>query len=91
MKTAPLSLHFCGQNSAGGLRIWCKQHDSMDPSWPVLAVQDAAAVRVWDEIFFAHFEPFSNNWAWFKDPQGLKITSSQALDQSEDLSPTEHR
>ncbi len=46
------------------VRIWCKEHESMDPSCLVSTVQAAGdGVMVWGIL--AHFGPLSTNWASF--------------------------
>ncbi len=44
---------FLLQNSDGRVRIWCKEHESMDPSCLVSTVQAGGGVMVW-EIFSWH-------------------------------------
>ncbi len=55
---------FLLQHSDGKVRIWRKEHESMDPSWLVSTVQ-GGGVMVGD-IFLAHFGPLSTNWVSFK-------------------------
>ncbi len=58
---------FLLRHSDGRVRIWCKEHESMDPSCLVSKVQAAGGgVMVWGDIFLAHFGPLSTNWASFK-------------------------
>ncbi len=52
------------RHSDGRVRIWCKEHESMDPSCLVSTVK-AGGDGVGD-IFLAHFGPLSTNWALFK-------------------------
>ncbi len=56
---------FLLRHSDGRVRIWYKEHESMDPSFLVSTVQ--AGVMVWcngvGDIFLAHFGPLSTNWA----------------------------
>ncbi len=48
------------------VRIWRKEHESMDPSCLVSTVQaGGGGVMVWG-VFLAHFGPLSTNWALFK-------------------------
>ncbi len=54
-------------HSDGRVRILCKEHESMDPSCFVSTVQaHGGGVMVCGDIFLAHFEPLSTNWASFK-------------------------
>ncbi len=54
-------------DSDGRVIIWCKEHESMDPSCLVSMVQAGGdGVMVWGDIFLAHFGPLSTNWASFK-------------------------
>ncbi len=48
------------------VRIWRKEHESMDSSYLVSTVQGGGGVMVWGDIFLAHFGPLSANWASFK-------------------------
>ncbi len=58
---------FLLQHSDGRVRIWCKEHESMDPSCLVSTVQTAAAggggVMVWGIYFLG---TLNTNWALFK-------------------------
>ncbi len=57
---------FLPQHSDGRVRIWSKEHESMNQSCLVSMVQAGdGGVMVWD-IFLAHFGPLSTNWALFK-------------------------
>ncbi len=58
---------FLLQHSDGRVRIWCKEHESMDPSCLVSTVQagGGGGGSVGD-IFLAHFGPLSTNWALFE-------------------------
>ena len=47
----------------GRVRIWRRQHESMDPSFLVSMVQAGGGVG---DIFLAHFRPHSTIWASFK-------------------------
>ncbi len=51
------------RHSDGRVRIWHKEHESMDPSCFVSTVQAGGGVG---DIFLAHFGPLSTNWASFK-------------------------
>ncbi len=58
---------FLLRRSDGRVRIWRKEHESMDPSCLVSMVQaGGGGVMVWGDIFLAHFGPLSNNRASFK-------------------------
>ncbi len=58
---------FLQRHSDGRIRIWRKEHESMDPSCLVSMVQAAGGgVMVWGIFFLAHFGPLSTNWALFK-------------------------
>ncbi len=57
---------FLLRHSDGRVRIWCKEHESMDPSCLVSMVQAGGGVMVWGIFFLAHFGPLSTNWALFK-------------------------
>ncbi len=50
---------FLLRHSDGRVRIWHKEHESMDPSCLVSTVQAGGGV-------LAHFGPLSTNWASFK-------------------------
>ncbi len=50
---------FLLRRSDGRVRIWRKEHESMDPS-------GGGGVMVWGDIFLAHFGPLSTNRASFK-------------------------
>ncbi len=51
-----MSLDFCCEHSDDRVRIWCKEHESMDPSCLVSTVQTGGGgVMVWGDIFLAHF------------------------------------
>ncbi len=53
-------------HSDGRVRIWRKEHESMDPSCLVSTVQAAGGdVMVWGDILLAHFRSLSN-WALCK-------------------------
>ncbi len=53
-------------HSDGRVRIWRKEHESMDPSCLVSMVQAAAGgVMVWGIFFLAHFGSLSTDWALF--------------------------
>ncbi len=58
---------FLRRHSDGRVRIWRKEHESMDPSCLVSTVQACwwwcNGVR---DIFLVHFGPLSTNWASFK-------------------------
>ncbi len=56
---------FLLRHSDGSVRIWRKEHESMDPSCLVSTVQ-AAGGGVFVCIFLVHFGPLSINWASFK-------------------------
>ncbi len=57
---------FLLRHSDGRVRIWHKEHESMDPSCLVSTVQaGGGGVMVWG-IFSSHFGPLSTNWALFK-------------------------
>ncbi len=49
---------FLLRHSDGRVRIWRKEHESMDPSCFVSTVQAGDGVR---DIFLAHFGPLSTN------------------------------
>ncbi len=54
-------------HSDGRVRIWRKEHESMDPSCLVSTVQaGGGGVMVWEIFSSAHFGPLSTNWALFK-------------------------
>ncbi len=58
---------FLLRHSDGKVRIWCKEHESMDPSCLVSTVQaGGGGVMVWGGYFLAHFGPLSTNWVSFK-------------------------
>ncbi len=58
---------FLLRHSDGRVKIWHKEHESMDPSCFVSMVQArGGGVMVCGDIFLAHFEPLSTNWASFK-------------------------
>ncbi len=65
---------FLLQHSDGRVRIWRKEHESMDPSCLVSTVQAAGGVMVWG-YFVAHFGPLSTNWASFKRHGLLSIVA----------------
>ncbi len=54
---------FLLRHSDGRVRIWRKEHESMDPSCLVSVVQPGGGVM---DIFLAHFGSLSTNWASFK-------------------------
>ncbi len=54
---------FLLRHSDGRVRIWRKEHESMDPSCLVSTVQAGGGVG---DIFLAHFGHLSTNWASFK-------------------------
>ncbi len=58
---------FLLRHSNGGVRIWCKEHESMDPS---CLVSNSLGWWWWcngvGDIFLAHLGPLSTNWASFK-------------------------
>ncbi len=58
---------FLLRHSDSRVRIWHKEHESMDPSCLVSMVQagGCGGVMLWG-IFFAHFGPLSTNWISFK-------------------------
>ncbi len=56
---------FLLRHSDGRVRIWRKEHESMDPSSLVSMVQAGGGVMVWG-IFSWQFGPLSTNWASFK-------------------------
>ncbi len=62
---------FLLRHSDDRVRIWHKEHESMDLSCLVSTVQaGCGGEMVWGDIFLAHFGPLSTNWALFKR-QGL--------------------
>ncbi len=59
---------FLLRHSDSRVRIWRKEHESMDSSCLVSMVQAArgGGIMVWGIFFLAHFGPLSTNWASFK-------------------------
>ncbi len=55
---------FLLQHSDGRVRIWRKEHESMDPSCLVSMVQAGGVIM--GGYFLAQFGPLSTNWASFK-------------------------
>ncbi len=48
-------------HSDGRVRIWRKEHESMDPSYLVSTVQGGGGCNGVGDIFLAHFGPLSTN------------------------------
>ncbi len=57
---------FLMRHSNGRVRIWCKEHESMDPSCLVSTVQPGGGVMVWGIFSWHTLGPPSTNWALFK-------------------------
>ncbi len=59
---------FLLQHSDGRVRIWCKEHESMDLSCLVSTVQAAGGggVMVWGVFYWHTLGTLSTNWASFK-------------------------
>ncbi len=51
---------FLLRHSDGRVRIWCKEHESMDPSCLVSTVQAGGGVMVCGVIYWGHFGPLEH-------------------------------
>lgn len=57
------------------VRIWRKNHKSMDPSFPVSPVQTAAGVMGWGDVFLAVFGLLRTNWGCFTTSAYLRLAA----------------